>query len=265
MKHSLNYGISLFETLLDEQVSPRAIKPETSLEAKRTKLKLSYFQPIIRRQGSWEKIILERKIEGSRERGTPNLWGTGSMKEAVGMSPQGLSRLLRTGHCDHYSFTGSPGVRADFRAYNTHNGFISHWDWNWFPNAVPTHSCSQCGSPLCLTASHTQWLCPLWELLTLCRLPLQSSCLGPWGWLLLTTLGQFTHQFTSELCLLILVILSLSLFCVLLCGYHYLYLQQWPCCLFFCLNITRLLAMWRQGLHLVFSMLDPRLELVPGT
>lgn len=126
MKHSLNDGISLFETLLDEQVGPRAIKPETSLEAKRTKPKLSYFQHILRRQGSWEKEILARKIEGSRDRGRPNLRGTGSMKEALGVSPQGLSRLLRTGHCDHHSFTGSPGVRADLRARTTDNGFLSH-------------------------------------------------------------------------------------------------------------------------------------------
>ena len=44
------------------------IKLETSLEVKMTKLKLSYFGDIMRKQGSLEKIILG-EIECSRERG----------------------------------------------------------------------------------------------------------------------------------------------------------------------------------------------------
>lgn len=46
---------------------PEKIKPKTSLEAKMTRLKLSYLGHIVRRQGSLGKtIILGKKIVGSR-------------------------------------------------------------------------------------------------------------------------------------------------------------------------------------------------------
>lgn len=55
-----------------------------------TKLKLSYFRHIIRREGSLEKTILLGKREGSRKRGRANMRWTDSIK-AIGMSLQELS------------------------------------------------------------------------------------------------------------------------------------------------------------------------------
>lgn len=59
------------------------IKPEPSLEAKMTKLKLSDFGRIVRKQGSLEKTIMLRGIEGSRKRGRLKMRWTGSMKVAI--------------------------------------------------------------------------------------------------------------------------------------------------------------------------------------
>ena len=75
----LKYGVGgkfyVYLGLPERPTSPLAleqIKPETSLEAKMTKLKLSYFRYILRRQGSLEKTVMLVKIEGSRKRGRPN-------------------------------------------------------------------------------------------------------------------------------------------------------------------------------------------------
>lgn len=48
-----------------------SLKP---LEAKMTKLKVSYFGDIMRRQGSLEKITMLGKMEGSRKREKPDRW-----------------------------------------------------------------------------------------------------------------------------------------------------------------------------------------------
>ena len=45
------------------------IKPETLLEAKIRKLKLFYFRDIMRKQDSFENIIMLDKLEDSRKRG----------------------------------------------------------------------------------------------------------------------------------------------------------------------------------------------------
>lgn len=49
------------------------MKPATSQEAKMTKLKLSYFRNIKRKQDSLEKTIMLEQIEGSRKGGGPNM------------------------------------------------------------------------------------------------------------------------------------------------------------------------------------------------
>ena len=48
------------------------IKPETSLEGKTTKLKLSYFRHLRRRQGSLEQSVVLGKMECRRKRRRPN-------------------------------------------------------------------------------------------------------------------------------------------------------------------------------------------------
>ena len=62
----------------DKQVSPRTNQP--SLEAKVTKLRLSYFGHIIRRQDSLEKAIVVGKVENSRKRGKPSMRWTNSLR-----------------------------------------------------------------------------------------------------------------------------------------------------------------------------------------
>lgn len=53
-----------------------------------TKLKLSCFGHIVRRQSSLEKTLMLVKIEGSKRRGKPNVGWTDSIKEVMGMSLQ---------------------------------------------------------------------------------------------------------------------------------------------------------------------------------
>ena len=61
------------------------IKPEISLEAKMTKLKLSYFRHIMRRQGVLENATMLGKMEGRRGRGRSNMRWIDFIKEARGM------------------------------------------------------------------------------------------------------------------------------------------------------------------------------------
>ena len=70
------------------------IKPELSLEAKMIKLRLSYFGHIMRRQDSLEKTIMLGKVEGSRKRGRPNMRWIDSIKAAMGIGLQDLSRAV---------------------------------------------------------------------------------------------------------------------------------------------------------------------------
>ena len=67
---------------------PEQINPEQSLEAKMTKLRLSYFGHIKRRQDLLEKTIMLGNVEGCRRRGRPNMKWIESIKEAIGMSLQ---------------------------------------------------------------------------------------------------------------------------------------------------------------------------------
>ena len=70
------------------------INPEQLEEAKMIKLRLSYFGHIMRRQDSLEKTIMLGRAEGSRKRGRPNMRWIDSIKEAIGMSLQELSRAV---------------------------------------------------------------------------------------------------------------------------------------------------------------------------
>ena len=90
------------------------------------KLRPSYFGLIKRRQASLEKMIMLEKLEGRQKIARPNRRWTDSTKEAIGMNLQKLVRLLRTGHCGHHLFIGSPGVRADLMAHN--NNWRTIWN-----------------------------------------------------------------------------------------------------------------------------------------
>ena len=52
-----------------QQVHPKEISPEYSLEGLMLKLKLQYFGHLMRRTDSFEKTLMLGKIEGRRRRG----------------------------------------------------------------------------------------------------------------------------------------------------------------------------------------------------
>lgn len=64
----------------DGQVILEQIKPETSGEAKMTKLKVSYFGHSMRKQGFLEKAIM-LGIRKQQERGRPNVGWTDSIRK----------------------------------------------------------------------------------------------------------------------------------------------------------------------------------------
>lgn len=84
-----------------------------------TKLKLFYFGPIMRKQGSLEKTIMSEKIEGGGKGRRSNRRWPDSIKEATGVSLQEPSRAVEDRTLRHHSLGGSSGVRADSVARNT--------------------------------------------------------------------------------------------------------------------------------------------------
>ena len=68
------------------------VKPELSLEANIMKLRLSYSGHIMRRQDSLEKIIMLRRVEGSRKRERPNIRWIDFLMEPTCLNLQELSR-----------------------------------------------------------------------------------------------------------------------------------------------------------------------------
>lgn len=59
-----------------------------------TKLKLSYFGHVMRRQASWEKILMLEKQKAAGKEGRADLRWIDSIKEAIGMRLQKLSRAV---------------------------------------------------------------------------------------------------------------------------------------------------------------------------
>lgn len=76
------------------QLVPEQSKLEMLMEAKVTKLMLSYLGHFIRMQGCLKKTVVLGKIEGRRKRGTPNMRWINSMNEAIGIGTE--KGLLRT-------------------------------------------------------------------------------------------------------------------------------------------------------------------------
>ena len=113
------------------------IQPETWLETKRMKWKLSYFEHVVKRQGSLGKITMlgEEKAAGKEEL-LHNVKWTYSIKKATGRSLQVLSRPVKTGPRGPDSSIGTPGVRAESTAChsNGHNNIL-------LPSSWINHSC----------------------------------------------------------------------------------------------------------------------------
>ena len=74
-----------------QQVHPKKISPECSLERLMLKLKLQYFGHVMRRADSFEKTLMLGKIEGGRRRGRWRLRLWDGIIDSVDMN---LGKLL---------------------------------------------------------------------------------------------------------------------------------------------------------------------------
>ena len=86
------------------------------MEANITKLMLSYFRHIIRRQGSLERTIMLVKNRRHRKREGPNMKWTGSTEEFMGTSLYELSRAAEDRTLWTPFTRGSPEVITDSTA-----------------------------------------------------------------------------------------------------------------------------------------------------
>ena len=68
----------------------KEISPEYSLEGLMLKLKLQYFDHLMRRADSFEKTLILGKIEGGRRRGQQRMWWLDGITDSMDMS---LSRI----------------------------------------------------------------------------------------------------------------------------------------------------------------------------
>ena len=60
------------------------------------------------------------KNRGEEKKGIPNVKWIDSIKEAIGVSLQELSRAVEKRECGHHSFVGSSGIGANSTPRDTH-------------------------------------------------------------------------------------------------------------------------------------------------
>ena len=77
-----------------QQVHPKEISPEYSLEGLTLKLKLQYFGHLMRRTDSSEKTLLLGKIEGRRRRGRQRMRWLEGITDSTNMSLRKLREMV---------------------------------------------------------------------------------------------------------------------------------------------------------------------------
>ena len=75
----------------------KEISPEYSLEERTLKLKLQYFDHLMQRTDSLEKILMLVKIEGRRSRGQQRMRGLDSITDSMDMSLSKPRELVMEG------------------------------------------------------------------------------------------------------------------------------------------------------------------------
>ena len=76
------------------QSIPKEIGPENSLEGLMSKLKLQYFDHLMRRADSFEKTLMLREIDGGRRRGRQRMRWLGGITDSMDMGLSGLRELV---------------------------------------------------------------------------------------------------------------------------------------------------------------------------
>ena len=72
----------------------KEISPEYSLEGLMLKLKLNYFDHLMRKIGSFEKTLILGKIEGKKRRGQQRMRCVDGITDSMDMSLSGLRELV---------------------------------------------------------------------------------------------------------------------------------------------------------------------------
>ena len=87
-------GVS-WKARISNQSILKEISPEYSLEGLMLKLKLQYFDHLMRRANSLEKILMLQKIEGRRRRGWQRMGWLDRITNSMGMSLSKLQEVVK--------------------------------------------------------------------------------------------------------------------------------------------------------------------------